>query len=352
MSEVKPPTIIQDNYSSAIKCSTLYSENISTNLLTDGTCTMSNGTISGLIDPINDSDASNKSYADGLCNVPEYGIVTGNGSQIINNNTETFLTDVYWNGNSSTTENITYSDGTFVFNESGFYLITCSVMFDGNSVGFRGLSIRKNLDRLSGLTSSGCDGMTSVLVSFVYYINKNDIIRASVMQNSGSSLSMNTSVNGRFTVSKFKQTGPIVSILKSSTAAQTISNDTIVHLNNYWNSIVNYSFSNIGITFLSGVWTIVNSGLYLITASVIISGNINGTRTLFLAINGNISESQRIQQVTVQHADVDNTSMLLTTVYNLTSGDTIRFYITQNSGSSLFMVAPSPNGIASISRIN
>ena len=111
-----------------------------------------------------------------------------------------------------------------------------------------------------------------------------------------------------------------------NTVAQTISSSTTTSLSTY----TNVASSGSGLSYSSGTFSTSADGSYLILVNCPMTAAATGLRTLNISINGQVQLTKTLDASATAPACLD-----LSLIRFITSGSTITFNISQNSGGNL-----------------
>ena len=166
-------------------------------------------------------------------------------------------------------------------------------------------------------------------------------IKIATVVTSGGSITSITAENNRFASSRVKTVGSSTLALGTRTTNQSIANNTnaVVTFGSVTNS--DYVTGVAG----TGVFTIKESGIYSLMVGLNFATNTTGERSTWIHVNG----IQFVHTLTQFLATGLGSTQRMTAAYqeSLTAGDTVEFYVYQNSGGALNLA----RYIASIARL-
>jgi hypothetical protein len=155
-------------------------------------------------------------------------------------------------------------------------------------------------------------------------------IKIATVVTSGGSITSITAENNRFASSRVKTVGVSTLATGSRTTSQSITNNTNTVIT--FDSVTNSDYIT-GVAG-TGVFTAKETGVYSIQGSYVFAYNATGERSGWIHING-VQQVDSISQFTATAAGTSGTRFLMATQFSLTAGDTVEFYIYQNSGGAL-----------------
>lgn len=166
-------------------------------------------------------------------------------------------------------------------------------------------------------------------------------IKIATVVTSGGSITSITAENNRFASSRVKTVGSSTLAVGTRTANQSIANNTSTVVT--FGSVTNSDYVT-GVAG-TGVFTIKESGIYSLMVGLNFATNATGDRSTWIHVNG----SQVVHTITQFVATGLGATQRMTAAYqeSLTAGDTVEFYVYQNSGGALNLV----RFIASIARL-
>ena len=166
-------------------------------------------------------------------------------------------------------------------------------------------------------------------------------IKIATVVTSGGSITSITAENNRFASSRVKTVGSSTLAVGTRTTNQSIANNTnaVVTFGSVTNS--DYVTGVAG----TGVFTIKESGIYSLMVGLNFATNTTGERSTWIHVNG----IQFVHTLTQFLATGLGSTQRMTAAYqeSLTAGDTVEFYVYQNSGGALNLA----RYIASIARL-
>jgi len=157
-------------------------------------------------------------------------------------------------------------------------------------------------------------------------------IKIATVVTSGGSISSITVENNRYAASRLKTSGTSTLVSGNRTSNQSISNatDTAVTYSTGTDSI--YATVNAG----SGIFTLTESGVYLISSRFAFTYNATGSRSMSYRLNGTAIAESVVEYAATGLGNLTSlTRNSMHHVGSFSAGDTIQYYVYQNSGGAL-----------------
>ena len=166
-------------------------------------------------------------------------------------------------------------------------------------------------------------------------------IKIATVVTSGGSITSITAENNRFASSRVKTVGSSTLAVGTRTTNQSIANNTSTVVT--FGSVTNSDYVT-GVAG-TGVFTIKESGIYSLMVGLNFATNTTGERSTWIHVNGILF----VHTLTQFLATGLGSTQRMTAAYqeSLTAGDTVEFYVYQNSGGALNLA----RYIASIARL-